>query len=105
MTDYSRSLIRTAVPLMVGALVGWLTSRGVKVDEATILPAVDSLVAALYYAGARALESRWPSLGWLLGAPGAPSYGVTNTAPAAPTFVASPELDSIPASLMPDERP
>ena len=105
MTDYTRSLVRTAVPLIVGALVGWLTSRGIKVDEATILPAVDSLVAALYYATVRGLESRWPSLGWLLGAPGAPSYGTTTPAPVAPTFVAEPSASEIPAAMMPTDAP
>lgn len=73
-TDYGRSLIRTIVPIAVGALVGWLASRGVKVDASTIIPAVDGVVAAVYYAVVRAAEQKWPKVGWLLGAPGAPSY-------------------------------
>lgn len=76
-TAYGRSLIRTVVPIVVGALVGWLATRGVEVDASTIIPAVDGVVAALYYAGVRAAEQRWPAAGWLLGSPGAPSYGVS----------------------------
>jgi ABC-type phosphate/phosphonate transport system permease subunit len=74
-TAYGRSLIRTIVPIVVGALVGWLATRGIEVDAAVIIPAVDGIVAALYYAAIRAAEQKWPSAGWLLGAPGAPSYG------------------------------
>lgn len=71
---YGRSLIRTVVPIVVGAVVGWLATRGVEVDSASLIPAVDAVAAAAYYALVRAAEQRWPALGWLLGAPGAPSY-------------------------------
>lgn len=94
-TAYGRSLIRTIVPIAVGALVGWLATRGITVDASVIIPAVDGIAAALYYAGVRALEQRWPRLGWLLGSPGAPSYGpqgpppgiVLGDAPEAPSGI------------------
>ena len=43
---YGRSIIRTVVPIIVGSVIAWLAARGVKVDEATILPAVDAIAAA-----------------------------------------------------------
>lgn len=103
MNDYIRSLIRTIVPLIVGSVVGWLATHGVKVDEATVLPMVDSVVAAGYYAGVRALEHRWPSAGWLLGAAGMPSYGgsVEPAAPAPAAPMADPAVPvEIPADLV-----
>jgi hypothetical protein len=103
MNDYSRSLIRTIVPLLVGAVVGWLASHGVKIDEATVLPMIDSIAAAGYYAIVRALEHRWPSLGWLLGAPGAPTYGATTAAPQAPVYSSATSVE-IPAMLRPTDQ-
>jgi hypothetical protein len=73
-TDYGRSVIRTIVPIVVGSFIAWLAARGVKVDEATILPAIDAIVAGAYYALIRLVEHKYPKAGWLLGSPGAPSY-------------------------------
>lgn len=73
-TAYGRSLIRTIVPIAVGSLVGWLATRGVEVDATAIIPTVDAIVAAVYYAVVRAAEQKWPKAGWMLGSPGAPSY-------------------------------
>lgn len=77
MTDYGRSLIRTIVPLLVGSLVAWLATRGIEVDRAAILPAVDAIFTAVYYGVVRFLETKFPKAGWLLGVPGAPSYAVS----------------------------
>lgn len=72
------SLIRTYVPLAVGVAVAYLAQTfGVVLDEDTSAMASSAAVAivtAVYYAAARALESRWPALGVLLGAPKTPSY-------------------------------
>jgi len=72
------SLIRTYVPLAVGVAVTYLAQTlGVVLDEdtsATASSAAVAIVTAVYYAAARALESRWPALGVLLGAARAPSY-------------------------------
>lgn len=72
------SLIRTYVPLGVGLAVTYLAQTfGVVLDEDTSAMASSAAVAivtAVYYAAARALESRWPALGVLLGASKAPSY-------------------------------
>jgi len=72
------SLIRTYVPLAVGVAVTYLAQTfGVVLDEDTSAMASSAAVAivtAVYYAAARALESRWPALGVLLGANRAPTY-------------------------------
>lgn len=98
LSDYGRSLIRTAVPLLVGSLVSWLATRGVNVDLGATVAVVDTLIGAVYYAAVRAAEKRWPGAGWLLGAPGAPSYGVAGGAGAAPVSVpvAGSSTDGLP---------
>jgi hypothetical protein len=50
---------------------------GVVIDEQTsaaLTVGFTGLVTSLYYAAVKALESRFPSLGWLLGNPRTPSY-------------------------------
>lgn len=81
MSDYGRSVVRTVVPLIVGTIVGWLATRGVEVDRASLIAVVDPIVAAIYYALVRVIERRVPSFGWLLGVPGAPSYAVPAVEP------------------------
>jgi hypothetical protein len=76
MTDYTRSMIRTFVPVMVGSVVTWLAARGISVDVNVLLPAVDALVATVYYGVVRLMEARWPKTGLLLGAVGAPQYKI-----------------------------
>lgn len=77
MSDYLLSLIRTAVPAGVGIALGWLTARGLTLDEASsaaLTAAATGIATAVYYAVVRAAETRWPWLGVLLGAPRAPVY-------------------------------
>jgi hypothetical protein len=98
-TAYGRSLIRTIVPIAVGALVGWFATRGVKIDAATIIPVIDAAVAAIYYAAVRAAEQKWPKAGWMLGSPGAPSYapaGGSGATPAGIVPVVSPDVSEGP---------
>lgn len=73
------SVIRTVVPVLVGAVLTWLASRlGIVLGEQSSAELVSGLVAvattAGYYALARWAESRWPAAGWLLGVPAAPTY-------------------------------
>lgn len=89
MTDYGRSLIRTIVPLLVGTIVAWLASRGISVDQSTLLPAIDAIVVALYYGVVRWAETQWPRAGWLLGVPGAPSYAPRSPSEGLPAPVAT----------------
>lgn len=102
-TDYGRSVIRTIVPIIVGSLIAWLAARGVKVDESTILPAVDAVVAGAYYALIRLVERKYPKAGWLLGSPGAPSYAPkveSGGSPAGIVPVASPGVSEGPTGPM-----
>lgn len=77
MSDFVRSAIRTGVPYIVGALLSWLTARGIDIPpegEAGLIAFLTALFGAVYYLTVRALESRWPKLGVLLGSATAPEY-------------------------------
>lgn len=67
MSDTIVRLIRTVVPLAVGWAITALL--GPDVDTTAAAGAATAFVIALYYAGAAALEARWPAAGWLLGVP------------------------------------
>lgn len=77
-SDYVVSVIRTVVPVWVGSFLAWVAAAtGVVLDSASSAGAVTTVVALLvgvYYLAARALEAKWPALGWLLGAPRPPAY-------------------------------
>lgn len=90
MSDLVASLIRTAVPGLVGLVVGWLATLGV------ILPpeAKDSLgllvafvAAFLWYLLVRLLEQKWPALGVLLGVPKQPIYSSAAATPSDPAVI------------------
>lgn len=78
MSDYLISLIRTAVPAGVAALLAYLGSTwGIVLDQdssVAVTAGAVALVCAVYYGLVRALQNRWPSLGWLLGAKKVPVY-------------------------------
>lgn len=77
MNDFVTSLIRTNVPIAVGAFVTWLVSLGVVVPEGAEVPLAVSSVAfvtAGYYAAVRWAETKWPPIGWLLGSRAEPQY-------------------------------
>ncbi|WP_432050325.1 hypothetical protein [Verrucosispora sp. NA02020] len=80
MSDHLVSLIRTWVPIAVGVALAWLATRlGIVLDESTstgLTVGAVGLTSAVYYALVRALESRWPALGFLLGSRQAPVYGL-----------------------------
>lgn len=81
------SVVRTVVPVVVGAVMGRLVAAEIPVDpefEANLAFALTAAGSGLYYVGARLLEVYVsPRLGWLLGAatspdgysPGAPPAG------------------------------
>lgn len=77
MNDKAISLIRTWIPALIGALVGFLASKGIELDPDAVAAGtafMSAVFTGLYYALARWLESRWPKLGWLLGNPKQPEY-------------------------------
>jgi hypothetical protein len=76
MTEFVLSLIRTWVPIGVGALIAWLASIGIDAgDQASVglTVAGTAIITGLYYLIVRTLESRFPWFGVLLGAPRTPA--------------------------------
>ncbi len=73
--DTLASLWRTAVPMVVGALVAALAHAGLHVDTAAATVWLGTAFSAAYYALFRVLEAhvsaRW---GWLLGLARPPAY-------------------------------
>jgi len=77
MNDQITSYIRTAVPIVIGALVAWLAGKGINVPADLIAPTtalITVLAGALYYIIVRKLETKWPKVGVLLGVAKAPEY-------------------------------
>jgi hypothetical protein len=71
------SLIRTYTPALIGLVAGWAVAKGLPVStsaEVALTPVLSGAFIAVYYAGARYLESRWPAFGWLLGVAKQPTY-------------------------------
>jgi hypothetical protein len=78
MGDLILSYIRTYVPIAVGGVLSWLAvTFGVVVPEdasGALTVALTGILIAVYYGVVRALESRWPWVGRLLGAARTVSY-------------------------------
>ena len=77
MNDIVVSYIRTTVPVVAGVAISWLATRGVAVDESTataLTAGLVGLVSSLYYLIVRTLETKYPSVGWLLGVAKKPKY-------------------------------
>jgi hypothetical protein len=74
MNDFVVSLVRTAVPMLVGWLVVQALKVGIELNPGDVEGAVYPAVMGAYYAAARALEKKWPALGYLLGIPKEPNY-------------------------------
>lgn len=69
MNPLAINLIRTYVPVAVGAAVAWLTARGIHVQPGQSAQAVTMMTAvfsAAYYTIVRVLEERWPAVGSVL---------------------------------------
>lgn len=71
------SIIRTVVPIIVGAIASALATVGFQLSDegqeliGTVLAA---LIAIVYYVIARTLEQKFPAAGALLGKPSRPVY-------------------------------
>ena len=68
----AKSIIRTIVPIALGFGVSLLAHVGIK--NPVYVSAIGSAAAAVYYTIVRTLEVKYPKLGLLLGAIGAPTY-------------------------------
>jgi hypothetical protein len=91
------SIIRTYVPIIVGALASWLLvtfAFQLEADvQAHLIIALTGLLQAVYYAAVRALETRFPGVGVLLGAAKTPdTYSKGEGVPAV-TVRAVPPVD------------
>lgn len=81
MTQYP-AFIRTYVPLLVSALVGWLASIGLNVSDdaqTALAVGIGGVAAAVYYALIRWAEKHWPWVGALLGSTKTPDGYSTGT--------------------------
>lgn len=82
LNDFLVSQIRTYVPIGVGALISYLATRGVELDDSTqanLVIVLTALATALYYTAARFIEMKWPKAGrWLLGSQKKPQYSGTD---------------------------
>lgn len=63
------AIVRTVVPIVVGAVISWLITRGFDLSayENSINAWLVVVVTSLYYALFKWLESKWPVFGWFLG--------------------------------------
>lgn len=76
------SLLRTAVPLIVGYFLAWPAAKLLGLTEDQITSLVTVVISALYYLAVRLLERVAPQFGWLLGYASAPVYPApTGTTP------------------------
>lgn len=77
MTNFVISLIRTWVPIGVGAALAWLATLGFDLSpetEGAAILALTALLQAAYYWFARWLEGKFSWGSVLLGHSGAPTY-------------------------------
>lgn len=71
------SVIRTGVPLLVGAAVSFAAAKGIHVSpdtEAQLVVLLGAAAGGVYHWLVRLLEERWPRCGWLLGMAKTPDY-------------------------------
>lgn len=91
------SVIRTAVPIAVAAVMGWLAYLGIEPDtelEVLLGSAIGAVLGALYHVAVRLLETHVsPKLGWLLGSP------------KQPLLYAKPDVRGVPVITNVSDRP
>jgi len=72
------SIVRTIVPIIVGAVIGWATTQGIALDpefEVSLILAITAAFQGIYYILVRLFELYVsPKFGWLLGLAKAPEY-------------------------------
>jgi hypothetical protein len=78
MKDLFDSVVRTMTPIIVGAVLGWVTTLGIDPDPG-FAPALTLVVggafAVLWHIGVRLLETYVsPRFGWLIGLAKQPVY-------------------------------
>lgn len=86
MSDSITALIRTWVPVGVGAFLAWLVTLGVELDanvEAGLITSLTGLAIGIYYTVALLLSKKWPIVGVLLGSTKQPTFEKKNELPPA----------------------
>ena len=73
--DLLPSIVRTVVPIVVGALLAVAARAGFDLDAGLAAPLVDAVIMGGYYTAVRVAEQRWPLVGVLLGWAVSPTYG------------------------------
>lgn len=84
MNPFAASLIRTLVPMIVGAILSWLAQIGLDIDaagSAGLSTFLTLLFSGAYYALARVVEVHVPQVGWLLGLAKSPDSYSQDTTP------------------------
>jgi uncharacterized membrane protein (DUF441 family) len=87
LNDTLIGLIRTWVPIGVGAVIAWFTAQGLSLDAETqtaVIVALTGVTQAVYYSVVRLLENKIPAVGWLLGSAKTPVYFNNPVAPTTP---------------------
>lgn len=77
MSDFVTSLVRTYVPIIVGAVVSFLATKGINVEPeaaAGLTAFLTAVISGAYYLVVRLLESKYPAFGKLLGSSKKPEY-------------------------------
>lgn len=78
MSDKVTSYIRTFAPILVGALISWLATKGFAIDgelQSSLIILTTALLQGLYYSVARLIGSRFPKTEkFLLGSSKTPTY-------------------------------
>lgn len=77
--NYLISLIRTAVPMLVGGITSWLAAKGVHLNDdgqGLVRMVLEGTFGMFYYLVVRALEHVNYRFGWLLGYAKMPTYVV-----------------------------
>ena len=84
-SDALIGVVRTVVPVLVGACIAWLITAGYALEfdeDPQLSVALIVLCTMIYYGVLTLLERRLSRhIGWLLGFPIAPAYGYGTTTP------------------------
>lgn len=75
--DLSASIVRTAVPYIIGYVVTLFGTIGINLSpdfKANLSAILTFVIGTIYYIVVRQLEKKYPKLGILLGIPVQPSY-------------------------------
>ena len=74
MSNYSKSAVRTVVPLIVGYLATLAAKSGLKIKSEQLVVILTPIITAVYYLIVRGIEEKYPKAGHFLGVPAKPQY-------------------------------